>query len=364
MLILGRHRRQRRIRKGAPKKAKENRNSWNSLFPVYVIVPAGLLSEREELEKIRIAIRAPDDPDDTAQKRRDRGEAQAARGMLSWTDLNKQGLIAWKEAIWKCLEDGESKTFHRIMIEVCDRPANMCFGYNPEWALWDLVYAKIVEWQDVVDKHSYIVFRRCDSQSKDGPVQSLEDPRIQIFGLEIPNQTKRVSIAIWSGGQTGVDRGALNFAIEDKGRRWGGWAPKGWIDEHGAIPEVYRERMREDNSKWNLSKAQAYRRRTQQNIQDSDGTLILVRNERQLTSSRGTLLTKNYCEEVRRPLIIVELDVKLAWPSMAMKVRRWLKQQRVEVLNVAGPRESRARGIQQDTADFLRQVFLKESSNE
>ena len=70
---------------------------------------------------------------------------------------------------------------------------------------------------------------------------------------------------IISGGQTGADRAALDFAI-DKGIPHGGWVPIGRLAEDGQIPDRYH--LSEMNTK-------SYPKRTEQNVKDSDGTLII-----------------------------------------------------------------------------------------
>jgi hypothetical protein len=145
---------------------------------VYIFVPKEELSPTEGLSRFTLAIRGESDPTDTAQGRRNRGEDWASRGMLTWKDINKRGIVGWKEMIWDCLADGEPRTFNHITVDICDRTADICLQRNPEWALWDLVHAKVVE-------HTHIApirFRRCDHQSEDGPVESLDDPRIQLVG--------------------------------------------------------------------------------------------------------------------------------------------------------------------------------------
>ena len=93
-------------------------------------------------------------------------------------------------------------------------------------------------------------------------------------------------IKIVSGGQTGVDRGALEAAVA-LGLNFGGWAPHGWIAEDGTIPEQYREKMQEYPSMG--GRAQDYRERTKANVRDSHATLILVDS---LPLSGGTKLTE------------------------------------------------------------------------
>lgn len=138
---------------------------------------------------------------------------------------------------------------------------------------------------------------------------------------------------IISGGQTGADRGGLD-ATRELGLPWGGWAPKDWRAEDGAIPEVYRAGMRTTFSR-------NYRDRTKRNVVDSDGTL-LVSLRSALTG--GSLETWAYCEHRRRPrLHIVLLD---PLPVINGNLVDWIGRNRIAVLNVAGPRESKEPGLQ------------------
>ena len=158
-----------------------------------------------------------------------------------------------------------------------------------------------------------------------------------------PNELKIVS-----GGQTGVDRGALQAAM-DLGLAWGGWAPKGWRAENGTIPPLYREKMQEHASA-------NYLGRTRRNVVDSHATLIIVNA---YSLSGGTLKTRYFCQELMRSHFVVSLGEAEA----VEKVRRWLGQFfAIEhpvpfVLNVAGPRESKAGGIQKRTRRFLVEVL-------
>ena len=155
-------------------------------------------------------------------------------------------------------------------------------------------------------------------------------------------------LKIVSGGQTGVDRGALQAAM-DLGLDWGGWAPKGWRAENGTIPPLYREKMQEHASA-------NYLGRTRRNVVDSHATLIIA-NAYPL--SGGTLKTRYFCQELMRSHFVVSLGEAEA----VEKVRRWLGQFfAIEhpvpfVLNVAGPRESKAGGIQKRTRRFLVEVL-------
>ncbi|MGE0707295.1 MAG: putative molybdenum carrier protein [Planctomycetota bacterium] len=137
-----------------------------------------------------------------------------------------------------------------------------------------------------------------------------------------------------SGGQTGVDRAALDAAAA-LGLERGGWCPRGRRAEDGAIATSYplRETPLAD-----------YAQRTEWNVRDSDGTLILVARE---PLSGGTLLTRELAIRLGRPVLVVELD----GPPPTENVRAWLADK--ETLNVAGPRESGCPGIWARARAFL-----------
>jgi len=142
-----------------------------------------------------------------------------------------------------------------------------------------------------------------------------------------------------SGGQTGVDRAALDVAIE-LGMAHGGWCPKGRLAEDGPIPGQYR-----------LSETDSpdYAVRTEQNVLDSDATLILCRGR----PGGGTDLTQRLADRHGKPHLVVDLEGSPE-PDAA---GRWLQTWRPAVLNVAGPRESQSLGIAAQAADFLRRLF-------
>jgi hypothetical protein len=144
---------------------------------------------------------------------------------------------------------------------------------------------------------------------------------------------------IISGGQTGVDRGALDAAIA-LGIPHGGWCPKGRLAEDGAIPPIY-ELLENDSPQ--------YADRTRKNVLDSDATLILCRG----CPSGGTELTLRLAVRHKRPHRAVDLNN----PPPPGQLRRWLSKVRPATLNVAGPRESQAPGIAAEAAEFLVRLF-------
>ena len=152
---------------------------------------------------------------------------------------------------------------------------------------------------------------------------------------------------IVSGGQTGVDRAALDVALE-LGIPCGGWCPKGRLAEDGAIPESYP--LVETPSA-------AYEERTGWNVRDSDGTLILAT----FPPTGGTAYTLYLIEQYKRPFIAVDLDQVMDDVEMsateAERVAVWMESEGVEVLNVAGPRESKQPGITLLAAGLLRRIL-------
>ncbi|OOZ35969.1 putative molybdenum carrier protein [Solemya velesiana gill symbiont] len=142
-----------------------------------------------------------------------------------------------------------------------------------------------------------------------------------------------------SGGQTGVDRAGLDAALE-LGIPCGGWCPKGRRAVDGVIPDKYP---------LTETSAENYNRRTEWNVRDSDATLIL--NEGAFEG--GTAVTQVYAEKHKRPCLVVALDQK----HDHAPVRKWLADNRIKVLNVAGPREEKRPGIHQRAWDFLRILF-------
>ena len=147
---------------------------------------------------------------------------------------------------------------------------------------------------------------------------------------------------IISGGQTGADRGALDAAIA-LGIPHGGWIPKGRITEDGFLPESYNLLEMPTSS---------YEERTEQNVIDSDGTLILSHGK--LTG--GSAYTKTLAEKHDRPCLHIDLNKTPAFQS-ATDINAWVQQNNIEVLNVAGPRASKDPKIYQKTKDIIESVY-------
>jgi hypothetical protein len=161
-----------------------------------------------------------------------------------------------------------------------------------------------------------------------------------IIGMKPTSRGARPAISkIVSGGQTGVDRGALEAAIELRIPH-GGWCPKGRLAEDGVIPDRYE--LAETSSP-------QYRERTERNVLDSDGTLILYR----AVLHGGTELTRRLAAAYGKPHLLV--DLQQPWDAAAL--RQWLSDEGIRILNVAGPRESSAPGIQRQAQQLLRELL-------
>lgn len=147
-----------------------------------------------------------------------------------------------------------------------------------------------------------------------------------------------------SGGQTGVDRGALDAAL-DRGFPCGGWCPRGRRAEDGAIPPRYPLREIDRVS---------YIARTVRNIIDSDATLILASGP--LTG--GTKATEKHARKAGRPFLIINLDAAAADVDVDVdRIAGWIRANRIDVLNVAGPRESTHPGIELEARHIVGAVL-------
>ncbi len=144
---------------------------------------------------------------------------------------------------------------------------------------------------------------------------------------------------IVSGGQTGVDRGALDAAIE-LGIEHGGWCPKGRLAEDGPIATCYQ---------LDELPSSDYAARTERNVIDSDGTLIFYRDRLQ----GGTALTNRLAKLHGKPLLRIRLDQ----PVELDRIVRWLADEAIEVLNIAGPRGSTYPDIHQQTYEVIKKLF-------
>jgi hypothetical protein len=152
---------------------------------------------------------------------------------------------------------------------------------------------------------------------------------------------------IISGGQTGADRAALDFAIKHS-IPYGGWVPKGRKTEDGTLPEKY-----------NLQEMPTgqYSKRTEQNILDSDGTLIVSHGR--LTG--GSALTRELAKQHRKPWIHIDLETT-SYPEAARMIREWVGRNGIKVMNVAGARESKDPEIYQAMTELLEETKMVQAT--
>lgn len=143
---------------------------------------------------------------------------------------------------------------------------------------------------------------------------------------------------IISGGQTGADRAALDWAIE-RGIPHGGWCPRGRRAEDGPIDQRYNlvETPSED-----------YSQRTEWNVRDSDGTAVFsIRKELR----GGSLLTVKLAEQYGKPVIhLCEEDEQA---DHAQELRSFIARFGISVLNIAGPRASEESGVYRFVSSVL-----------
>jgi len=144
---------------------------------------------------------------------------------------------------------------------------------------------------------------------------------------------------IVSGGQTGADRAALDFALEE-GIEIGGFVPKGRLAEDGRISDKYINLIE--------TSSEDYSERTLLNVINSDATIILSHGE--LTG--GSLFTKQCAEERQLPFLHIDFE-KTDIEEAAEKAAVWLDSINCSVLNVAGSRESKDGEIYKKTKRFL-----------
>ena len=159
-----------------------------------------------------------------------------------------------------------------------------------------------------------------------------------------------MSLIIVSGGQTGMDRAALDVAIH-LGLQHRGWCPKNRKAEDGVI-----------DSHYNLieTESEDYSERTLLNIRDSDATLVVVTERCDVQSiSDGTKLTVQQLIDVSKPYIVVTVsDSEDQDMTSLAKGLKWLAEVKPKVLNIAGPRESTVPGIYDKSYHYLKLLFV------
>ena len=148
---------------------------------------------------------------------------------------------------------------------------------------------------------------------------------------------------IISGGQTGADRVAFDFALK-KGIEIGGYIPKGRRAEDGKIDEKYHNLIETDTKN--------YSERTRLNVLNADATLIFSHGK----LTKGSLLTKKYAEKYKK--LFRHIDFTHSnFAKLLEETRKWIVQNNFETINIAGARTSTDSDIYSKTLNFLMKLF-------
>lgn len=151
-------------------------------------------------------------------------------------------------------------------------------------------------------------------------------------------------LKIISGGQTGADRAALDFAIKHN-VPYGGWVPKGRKTEDGTLPEKYHLQEMPTSQ---------YSKRTEKNVLDSDGTLILSHG----LLTGGSALTTSFAEKHKKPWIHIDLEMTSCSEAVRI-IQEWAVRNGIKIMNVAGPRASKDPMIYQAVMELLEKAFAE-----
>src|ERR1043166_873457 len=148
------------------------------------------------------------------------------------------------------------------------------------------------------------------------------------------------ALKIISGGQTGVDRAALDWALAN-GVPHGGWCPKGRKAEDGIIPARFKLKETPSNN---------YSVRTRRNVRESEGTVIFSRTREW---RGGTRETAEYAKRFGKPLLHLVGTAQIN--NAASRLKAFLREHEITVLNVAGPRETEEPGL----SEFVQSVLTR-----
>lgn len=153
--------------------------------------------------------------------------------------------------------------------------------------------------------------------------------------------TTRTPVTIISGGLTGADRGGLDAALE-LGLPHGGTCPRGRKADDGSLPPRYQLREGDND----------HTERTETNVRDADGTLVLTFGR--LTG--GSRQMAEFARKHGKPCLHLDLNIEPT-DDAVRRVKGWLGENKIRVLNVAGSRESESAGLQGAVKDLLLRVF-------
>lgn len=149
---------------------------------------------------------------------------------------------------------------------------------------------------------------------------------------------------IVSGGQTGADRAALDFAIRFSIPH-DGWCPRGRLAEDGRLDQHYQ--LRE-------TPTSKYDQRTRWNVRDSDATLVVTI---QANPTGGTALTLGVARQQSKPYLHISREKIASIDKAGQRVAEFMSEHNVVRLNVAGPRASQEPEIAKFVGELLTEVF-------
>ena len=149
---------------------------------------------------------------------------------------------------------------------------------------------------------------------------------------------------IVSGGQTGADRAGLDAAIRHSIPH-GGWIPKGRLTENGPLPTLYKLQEMTGSS---------YQARTEQNVIDSDGTVIIAHG----ILKGGSALTRNFAQQHKKPCLFIDLNL-LSTDQAVQDLKSWLGETGLNILNIAGPRASKDPAIYQAVSNIFDNILAE-----
>ena len=148
---------------------------------------------------------------------------------------------------------------------------------------------------------------------------------------------------IVSGGQTGVDRAALDAAL-NRSAEIGGWCPQGRRAEDGVIDEKYTLQETPKDT---------YRQRTQWNVRDSDGTLVLTRG----VPVGGTAQTIEFARDLKKPYLVIDMEQREPSKKQIEVIKYWVSMHAVQTLNVAGPREINGSTVYKQAYEWVDKIL-------